>query len=368
VKPPLEGRGEQPLRVLVVDDSAVVRQAMRAILGDRAGMDVVAAADPLIAITKMARWRPDVMVLDLEMPRMDGLSFLRKVMGEDPLPVVICSGFAARGTEAAVRAIEEGAVAIVAKPRLDVRGFLEEAAVTLEETVRGAAAARLRHRGPMVTPRPWARKPRPGAAGARSFPAGSERLVAIGASTGGTEAIREILQGMPPGCPGLVVVQHIPEVFSRAFADRLNTLCAIEVKEAADGDRVLPGRALVAPGNRHTSVIRHGDGFAVQVKDGPFVSRHRPSVDVLFESVAVAAGERAIGVILTGMGQDGAQGLLDMRRAGAVTLAQNEATCVVFGMPREAIVRGAVDHVLALPRIADFLLEQASATARDGRC
>lgn len=356
----------EPLRVLVVDDSAVVRQALRAILGDGAGMEVAVAADPLIAATKMARWRPDVIVLDLEMPRMDGLSFLRKIMAEDPLPVVICSGFAARGTEAAFRAIEEGAVAIVAKPRLGVRDFLEEGAVTLEETVRGAAAARLGRRA-SPTPRPSAAGA-PTATAARSARAGGERLVAIGASTGGTEAIREILQAMPPVCPPLVVVQHIPEVFSRAFADRLNQLCAIEVKEAADGDRVRPGRALVAPGNRHTTLVRSGDGYCVQVKDGPLVSRHRPSVDVLFESVAVAAGRRSMGVILTGMGQDGAQGLLEMKRAGAVTVAQNEATCVVFGMPREAIGRGAADHVVALPRISDFILERAGADSPVGPC
>ncbi len=345
-----------PLHVLVVDDSAVVRQAMTSILESAAGARVTVAADPLIAMRKMAQSRPDVILLDLEMPRMDGLSFLRKLMAEDPIPVVVCSGLAGAGTHAALQAMDEGAVAVVAKPRLGIREFLEDSAILLEEALRGAAAARLRP----VKPRAAALKPKsltpPAARPQRAARAG-DRLVAIAASTGGTEALRTILEGMPVDCPGIVVVQHMPEVFTRAFADRLNAGCRIEVKEAEPGDRVSEGRALIAPGNRHTTVVREAmGGFSVVVTDGPLVSRHRPSADVLFRSVAASAGPSAVGVILTGMGQDGAEGLFEMHQAGAATLAQDEASSVVFGMPKEAIARGAVDETLPLSDIARAML------------
>jgi two-component system, chemotaxis family, protein-glutamate methylesterase/glutaminase len=353
-------RGQERLEVLVVDDSAVVRQVTTAIL-QRVGFSVTVAADPLIAMQKMGQSRPNVILLDLEMPRMDGLSFLRKIMTEDPIPVVICSGLAGKGTQGALQAMEEGAVAVVAKPRLGIREFLQDSAVALEEALRGAAAARLRPRA-HLTPSAGRR------GGATGFPKSfgprlrvtTDRVLAIGASTGGTEALRVILESMAPDCPGLVVVQHMPEVFTKAFADRLNHTCRIEVKEAGHGDRVAEGRALIAPGNRHTLVVRDGAHYAVQVTDGPLVSRHRPSVDVLFRSVAAAAGPNAVGVILTGMGADGADGLLAMKRAGASTIAQDEATCVVFGMPREAIVRGAVDDVVPLPLIPASMLAKAS--------
>ncbi|MBI5068924.1 MAG: chemotaxis response regulator protein-glutamate methylesterase [Deltaproteobacteria bacterium] len=345
-----------PPRVLVVDDSAVVRQALSQILG-RSGMAVSTASDPLIAMDKMRGERPDVLVLDLEMPRMDGLTFLRRIMAsDDPIPVVICSGLAGPGTEAALQALEEGAVEIIAKPSLGVKGFLQESAERLAEAVRGAARARVQRpvsaekklTADAVLPAP--RRP--------ALRATSSKVVAVGASTGGTEALRELLEAMPPDAPGLAIVQHMPEVFTAAFASRLSLTCKIEVKEAAADDRLASGRALIAPGNRHLAVRRSGAHYFVELLDGPPVSRHRPSVDVLFRSVAQAAGPNAVGVILTGMGDDGAAGLLEMKQAGAHTMAQDEATSVVFGMPKEAIQRGAVDEVLPMPRIAGAILKR----------
>lgn len=355
---PLAGSASRraPPRVLVVDDSAVVRQALSQILG-RSGMAVSTASDPLIAMDKMRGERPDVLVLDLEMPRMDGLTFLRRIMAsDDPIPVVICSGLAGPGTEAALQALEEGAVEIIAKPSLGVKGFLQESAERLAEAVRGAARARVQRpvsaekklTADAVLPAP--RRP--------ALRATSSKVVAVGASTGGTEALRELLEAMPPDAPGLAIVQHMPEVFTAAFASRLSLTCKIEVKEAAADDRLASGRALIAPGNRHLAVRRSGAHYFVELLDGPPVSRHRPSVDVLFRSVAQAAGPNAVGVILTGMGDDGAAGLLEMKQAGAHTMAQDEATSVVFGMPKEAIQRGAVDEVLPMPRIAGAILKR----------
>jgi two-component system, chemotaxis family, protein-glutamate methylesterase/glutaminase len=350
----------QPIQVLVVDDSAVVRQSLAAILGRARGITVQVAADPLIAMQKMRGFRPDVIVLDLEMPRMDGLSFLRKLMAEDPIPVVVCSALAERGSEAALRALEEGAVEIVAKPRLGVRDFLEESKILIEDAVRAGARAHVRAR------RPVARADQKLTADAvlpaplfRALTVTTDKVVAIGASTGGTEALRELLASLPPDCPGMVVVQHMPELFTRAFADRLDQICPVRVKEATDHDRVIPGRALIAPGNRHTLLVRSGAHYEVEVRDGPLVSRHRPSVDVLFRSVAQAAGANAVGIIMTGMGDDGAAGLLEMKRAGAATIAQDEASCVVFGMPKEAIARGAVDEVVPLARLGHTMLMRA---------
>lgn len=357
----MRGRSRHPLTVLVVDDSAVVREIMVSLLSLEQGMTVFTASDPLIAMEKMRGRRPNVILLDLEMPRMDGLSFLRKVMADDPIPVVVCSGLAGQGTEAALRALEEGAVEVLAKPKLGVRDFLHESAVMLIDTVRGAAKARLRARGPTPSPPPRtetadALLPPPKRS---ALTVTSDKVVAIGASTGGTEALRIVLEAMPLNAPGLVVVQHMPEGFTAAFAQRLNQTCQIEVKEAAHGDWVREGRALVAPGNRHTVLVRSGAHYTVEVTDGPLVSRHRPSVDVLFRSVAQAAGPNAVGVILTGMGNDGATGLLEMKQAGAATIAQDEATCVVFGMPKEAIVRGAVDAVTPLAQIPALALKKA---------
>ncbi len=354
------------LGVLVVDDSAVVRQVMTALLSQEPDMVVTTAADPLIAMDKMRVSRPDVILLDLEMPRMDGLTFLRRIMKDDPRPVVVLSTLATRGAEAAVRALDEGAVAVVAKPRLAVRSFLHESAMMLIDAVRAAAQARLGPRSPHVrtaSPRWSADVVLPAGPALRSAQ-GGDAIVAVGASTGGTEALRALLEPLPPDAPPLVIVQHMPEVFTRAFAERLDRVCRIEVKEAEAGDRVVRGRALVAPGNRHLLVRREGAQYVAELRDGPLVSRHRPSVDVLFRSTAQAAGPNGVGVILTGMGDDGTAGLLEMKAAGAATLAQDEASCVVFGMPKEAILRGAVDQVLPLSRIPWALLQAATTERR----
>ena len=348
---PRPARAEK-LHVLVVDDSAVVRQVMQTILQTDRRITVEVAADPLIAASKMQKERPDVVITDLEMPRMDGLTFLRKIMAESPIPVVVCSGLAAKGTELALRALEEGAVEVITKPKLGVRDFLHESAVLLLDAVWSAAEARIAPRQKMPA------QSRLSADAVLPLPAKSrdwnpaQGLIAVGASTGGTEALRTFLSAMPPDSPPIVAVQHMPENFTRAFADRLNQDCAIEISEAKDGAELHHGMALIAPGNYHVVVNRNGTHFVVNVMDGPLVSRHRPSVDVLFRSVAVSAGRNAVGIIMTGMGDDGAQGLREMQDAGARTIAQDEASCVVFGMPREAIALGAADFVLPLEQIA----------------
>jgi two-component system, chemotaxis family, protein-glutamate methylesterase/glutaminase len=347
------------IRVLVVDDSAVVRQVMQLVLPREGDIEVTVALDPIIAMQKMQLSRPDVIVLDLEMPRMDGLTFLRRLMATDPIPVVICSGFGARGSEAALQALAEGAVEVVAKPQIDVRDFLHESATVLIDAVRAAAAVGPRPRAAAIAPRLTAdavlapmRRPMP-------HPAAT-RIVAVAASTGGTQALETLLTALPADAPGLVIVQHMPAGFTGAFAERLNGISRVEVKEAATGDRVLDGRALLARGDRHLIVRRAGTGYDVNVGEGPLVSRHRPSADVLFRSVAQTAGPNALGIILTGMGGDGADGLLEMRQAGAFTVAQDEASCVVFGMPKEAILRGAVDQVIGLSGIAPRILRWAT--------
>jgi two-component system chemotaxis response regulator CheB len=328
--------------VLVVDDSAVVRQAFSMLLVQHFSVDT--AADPLIAERKIRKRRPDVVVLDLQMPRMDGFTFLRQIMRTDPLPVVICSAAAARGSDAAMRALEEGALDVIAKPPVGVREFIAESSVLIGDTLRAAALSRVVVRTrPVITPLPPARTL-------------TDRIVAAGASTGGTEALREIIESLPPGAPGMLVVQHMPEGFTAAFAKRLDATARVEVKEAASGDAVVPGRVLIAPGSQHMLLRRSGTRYYVQLCNGPLVSRHRPSVDVLFRSVAQAAGANATGIILTGMGDDGAEGLAEMRAAGARTIAQDESTSVIFGMPKEAIARGAVDEILPLPRIAGAII------------
>jgi two-component system, chemotaxis family, protein-glutamate methylesterase/glutaminase len=355
----MSNRRRDSLNVLVVDDSAVVREVMTAVLSQEPGMSVMVAANPFIATNKMRRQRPDVIVLDLEMPGMHGLTFLRKIMKEDPIPVVVCSAFTGQGTSIGLRALEEGAVDAVTKPRLGVREFLHESAVTLIDSVRAAAQANPTSERavlPLPGPRLAADAILPTKLKSTSDKA---QIVAIGASTGGTEALRLFLQAMPPDSPGLIIAQHMPEGFTSAFAKRLNEVCRIEVKEVANGDRIVTGQALIAPGNRHTAVRRIATQYIAEVIDGPLVCRHRPSVDVLFRSVAQAAGPNAIGVIMTGMGGDGAAGLLEMKQAGALTIAQDEASCVVFGMPKEAIDRGAVSRVVSLPRIPDVILSAA---------
>ena len=330
------------IRLLVVDDSAVMRQTMIAICRKARDIQVTVAADPIIALSKIAKERPDVMLLDIEMPRMDGMTFLRKIMAEDPLPVVICSGMAR-----SVRALEEGAVDIVVKPPT----------AEIVETIRAAAAANVRRSSRLSVVS--GRQPR-----TDNRPLSSRKVVAVGASTGGTEALRVILESLPPDAPGIVIVQHMPELFTAAFAKRLNETCCIEVKEALDGDRVITGRALIAPGNRHLEVVRDGTEYRVRVTMGPMVSRHRPSVDVLFRSVARAASINGVGVILTGMGDDGSKGMLEMRSAGAFTIAQDEATSIVFGMPREAIKCGAAHVVHPLPHIAGAILAAAHSNSQ----
>jgi len=340
----------------------MVRQVMQAILTTDSRVRVNAAADPLIAWGKMQKDPPDVVITDLEMPRMDGLTFIRKIMAEQPTPVVVCSGLAEGGTELALRALEEGAVEVITKPRVGVREFLHESAVILIDAVWSASQARHKSKHAPVPPPPrltadavLPHRPR------RRSAARIDSLIAVGASTGGTEALRVLLKQMPSDCPPIVIVQHMPEAFTRAFANRLNGECVITVKEAEDGDQLQPGHAFVAPGNLHMLVDRVGTGLVIHLMDGPLVSRHRPSVDVLFRSVAISAGPKAVGIIMTGMGDDGAQGMLEMKQAGAINIAQDESSCVVFGMPREAIALGAVDLVLPPEKIAAKILLRPAA-------
>jgi two-component system chemotaxis response regulator CheB len=361
----IHGR-QPPIDVLIVDDSAVVRRVMSMLLGRHAALRLHTASDPLVAMAKMRRHRPHVILLDLEMPRMDGLTFLKQIMSSDPIPVVVCSGFAEPGTKLAVRALAAGAVDIAAKPRVSATGAAEDNG--LLDVVLAAAQAKV---GPPRASRantlpgwtPAPRKPLPPSPPARIGGTASHRvtndaIIAIGASTGGTEALKEILRAMPSDAPGIVIVQHMPAGFTAAFAEHLADVCKMEVREAVSGDRVARGRALLARGDRHLIVRRRNLELVVEVDDSPPVCRHRPSVDVLFRSVAETMGPRALGVILTGMGADGADGLLAMKQAGATTIAQDEATSVVFGMPKEAIDRGAVDVVLPLPRIAAGILQR----------
>jgi two-component system chemotaxis response regulator CheB len=353
------------VRVLIIDDSASVRQAMTAVLSADPGIEVIAAAaDPFAAARYIQSELPDVITLDVEMPRMDGITFLRRLMSQCPTPVVMCSSLVEDGSETLLQALEAGAVDIILKPRMGVADHLAEAHLHICDTVKGAAQARLGARRSARANEP-AKKltademlpPPTGRAMSRT----TEMVVCIGASTGGTEALREVLEALPANSPGIVVVQHMPETFTKAFAKRLNGLCEVDVKEAEDGDTVMRGHVLIAPGGlRHTMLERQGARYVVAVKEGPLVSRHRPSVDVLFRSAARNAGANAVGIIMTGMGDDGARGLLEMKQAGARTIAQDEATSVVFGMPREAIARGAADRIAPLGTIARELLLAAA--------
>lgn len=350
------------IKVLIVDDSAVVRQTVSSLLARDPQIEVMgSAADPLFAIERMRRQWPDVIVLDVEMPRMDGITFLRKIMDERPTPVVICSSLTERGAETTLQALAAGAVEIVTKPRVGVRAYLEEGAGQLIQAVKGAGQARLQRRsnpapGQCPPPKLTADAVLQGRA-SRAMAATTDRVVAIGTSTGGTQALETVLSGLPPVCPGLLVVQHMPERFTAAFAERLDRICDIRVREAKTGDRVVAGQALLAPGGRHMLLKRNGAQYQVEVVDGPQVSRHRPSVDVLFRSVARYAGRNALGVIMTGMGDDGARGLREMFEAGAYTVAQDEQSCVVFGMPKEAIRSGGVLDVVPLGGIGRVILE-----------
>ncbi|SOC15996.1 two-component system chemotaxis response regulator CheB [Rhodobacter sp. JA431] len=361
-----------PLNVLIVDDSAAIRSAFASIVREDPGLSLMgAAADPYEAAKMMRDTLPDVMLLDLELPKMDGLTFLRKIMSQRPLPVVVCSSHTESGSQAMIKALESGAAEVLAKPRFDSPEARREAAIRLGDALRAAVAARkgrkmrpdalspgekftadviLPYREPVAVPQ-------------------TAPLIAIGASTGGTEALREVLTALPADAPGIVIVQHMPEAFTGAFARRLDGLCQITVKEAETGDTVAPGLALIAPGNRHMVLRRVGRGYQVSLLDGPYVTRHRPSVDVLFRSTAQQAGANALGIILTGMGSDGAAGMLEMYQNGARTIAQDEATCVVYGMPREAFEMGGAERQLPLGAIPAQITSFTGATRpkhRDG--
>jgi two-component system chemotaxis response regulator CheB len=350
------------IKVLVVDDSASVRQALLSILSEDPSFDVEVASDPIVAASLIAKRVPDVITLDVEMPRMDGVTFLRKLMSQCPVPVVMCSSLVEEGSETLFQALEAGAVDIILKPRMGVADHLAEQHQHIRDTVKSAARARVGRISPRSLP-PMGTTPKLTADAmlppptSRAMARTTEMVVCIGASTGGTEALRTVLTNLPANAPGIVVVQHMPEGFTRAFAQRLDSLCEVSVKEAEHGDTVMRGHVLIAPGGlRHTMLMRQGARYEVGIKEGPLVSRHRPSVDVLFRSAAQNAGANAVGLIMTGMGDDGARGLLEMRNAGARTLAQDEASSVVFGMPKEAIACGAAEKVVSLSAIAREIL------------
>jgi len=336
------------IRVLIVDDSAIVRKVLTDALSGEPDIEVVGTApDPYVARDKILALKPDILTLDLEMPRMDGLTFLKKVMHYQPMPVIVISSLGVASSQAALQALEAGAIDVLAKP--GGPQSVGELRHTVAAKIRAARAARLRksEHAPQVS-RPSVLKCSP--------PFASSAVIAIGASTGGTEAIRHVLAGLPENAPGVVIAQHIPAVFSHSFANRLNELCAMQVREAQDGDKLEPGVALIAPGGFHMLLRRGSSGYRVEIKDGPLVCFQRPAVDVLFHSVAEVAGSNATAAILTGMGSDGVHGMLALKKVGARTIAQDEESCVVFGMPKEAITVGAVDHVLPLTAIADALL------------
>lgn len=363
---------DRKIRVLIVDDSAAVRTTLSDIISSDPALDVMAtAADPYIAVERIRNEVPDVIFLDIELPRMDGITFLKKMMAQRPIPVVICSSHASEGSDTLIKALEAGAVDVVPKPRIDTAQFLQDSRQRICEAARNAAQARLRGRArapappvqveaklsadAVIPPRSAAR-----AASALNTMPVTEPIVCIGASTGGTEALRDVLVDLPAGAPATLIVQHMPERFTAAFARRLDGLCRVRVKEAEDGDVLEAGLVLIAPGGQHMMLRRTGSRYTAHIVDGPHVSRHRPSVDVLFRSAAYAAGRNAIGVMLTGMGDDGANGLLEMRQAGAMTLAQDEESCVVFGMPREAIAIGAAHKTVPLGRVAHEISAFAS--------
>jgi len=355
------------VRVLIVDDSATVRQTLVAVLESDPDIEVLGvASDPFVAASRIRDEIPDVITLDVEMPRMDGITFLRKLMAQHPIPVVMCSSLVESGSETLMQALEAGAVDIILKPKIGVGDHLTEARERICDAVKAAAHATVgRSRPRRPTPEqlnPHQKltadamlPPPPVGAMART----TETIICIGASTGGTESLREVLEALPADAPGIVIVQHMPEKFTASFAKRLDGLCQVRVKEAENGDAVLRGHVLIAPGNLHTMIERSGARYYVSVKEGPLVSRHRPSVDVLFRSAARSVGSNAVGVIMTGMGDDGARGLAEMKAAGAFTLAQDEATCIVFGMPKEAIARGCVDRIVPLHHLAREIQQAA---------
>jgi two-component system chemotaxis response regulator CheB len=353
------------IKVMIVDDSAVVRQVLVELLGSDPGIEVIAAvADPLFAMQRMKTQWPDVVVLDVEMPRMDGVTFLRKLMHERPTPVVICSTLTESGAPATIEALAAGAVTVITKPKIGLKQFLNEASHELTTAIRTAARANIRRlaiRAELSSQPEIKRKHTAdvilGPASDRAMTRTTDRVVALGCSTGGTQALQHVLSALPSICPPVVIVQHMPPTFTAAFAKRLDDLCRITVKEAQNNDRVVPGRALIAPGGKHLLIQRSGAQYFVEVREGPPVNRHCPSVDVLFRSTAKAAGPNALGIIMTGMGDDGARGLKEMRNAGAHTIAQDEHSCVVFGMPKEAIRMEAVERIMALDELPRAILQ-----------
>ena len=356
----------EKIKVLIVDDSALVRQVIAQALSTDAEIEVIGtASDPLFAIQKMKSQWPDVLVIDIEMPRMDGITFLKKIMAQRPTPVVVCSSLAEEGAQATFEALEAGAISIITKPKIGLKSFLEDASNDIVQAVRSAARANMRAvRSSASASRAAAAAPPAkltadvmlSAASNRALVRTTDQVVAIGTSTGGTQALEAVLTKLPATCLGIVIVQHMPEKFTAMFAERLDSICQIEVREATNGDRVIPGRALIAPGGRHMMLKRNGAQYVVEVADGPVVNRHKPSVDVLFRSMAKYAGANALGIIMTGMGDDGARGMKEMHDAGARTIAQDEASCIVFGMPREAIKLDAVDQVMALDQIPSAIV------------
>ncbi len=352
-------------QVFVVDDSAVVRKVLTELLNREPQLEVIgSASDPIFALQHMNKTWPDVIVLDVEMPRMDGITFLKKIMAEHPTPVVICSSLTEKGAETSMQALAAGAVEIVTKPKIGVKQFLEDAAADLVHAVKAAALANLRHIKTSAAPHAVGQKLTADVIlsnpGTHAMARTTERLIAIGTSTGGTQALEAVLSALPRTAPGMVIVQHMPEKFTASFAARLDSICAIEVREARNNDRVIPGLALIAPGGKHMLLKRSGAMYHVEVIDGPLVNRHRPSVDVLFRSVAKFAGKNAVGIIMTGMGDDGARGLKEMREVGAHTIAQDEKSCVVYGMPREAVKLDAVDKIISLQQIPQAILSSGN--------
>lgn len=345
------------IKVMIVDDSALVRQSLTSILNSDNEIEVIATAqDPIFAARKITHETPDVITLDLEMPRMNGLQFLKKLMSQIPIPVVVISSLTAKGSDLAMKSLEYGAVEVICKPKMATQEFFEESRILICDTIKAAAQAKIQTNRKIIPDVP----PKLSADEileinrTAAIKNTTEKFIAIGASTGGTQAIEQFLKAMPPDCPGIVIVQHMPEVFTRSFAERLNNVCKIFVKEGIPGELIAPGKAIIAPGNRHMLVSKTGARYLVQINDGPLVNRHRPSVDVLFRSVANCAGPNAIGIIMTGMGDDGARGLLEMKQAGAHTIAQSEESCVVFGMPKVAIQMNAASTILPLNEMAKY--------------
>jgi two-component system, chemotaxis family, protein-glutamate methylesterase/glutaminase len=355
------------IKVMIIDDSAFVRQTLTSMLNLDPEIQVIStAADPIFAAGKITKDQPDVITLDLEMPRMNGLTFLKKLMSEHPVPVVVISSLTDKGGEMTLKALDYGAIDIITKPKLVTKEFFEESRITICDAIKAASQAKIgkppvvfekekfqiKESDSWVSPKLSADEILEFSRNAVNIKHTTDKIIVVGASTGGTTAIEVFLKAMPPDCPGIVIVQHMPEVFTKSFADRLNSVCDIAVKEGVQGEMITPGKAIIAPGNRHMLVNKTGAKYSVEINDGPLVNRHRPSVDVLFRSAANCAGPNAIGIIMTGMGDDGARGLLEMRNAGAYTIAEDESSCIVFGMPKVAITMGAACTVLPLPEIA----------------